>query len=69
MAVMLTSNRPTLRLKLASGQALPVVWLSMGSVAIAEMAARSGAGAIVLDERLVTSAVGLQLWSTVATCP
>ena len=27
------------------------------------------AGAIVLDERLVTSAVGLQLWSTVATCP
>ncbi|MEZ5773942.1 MAG: aldolase/citrate lyase family protein [Hyphomicrobiaceae bacterium] len=63
---MLTSNRPTLRLKLASGQALPVVWLSMGSVAIAEMAARSGAGAIVLDlqhglweRRDVEAAIGI----------
>ena len=46
---MFDPRRATLRYKLSSGRCLGVVWLSMGSVAIAETVARSQPDAIVID--------------------
>jgi 2-keto-3-deoxy-L-rhamnonate aldolase RhmA len=43
------ARRPSLRESLASGACLDAVWLSLGSAAICEMAARSGAGLVVID--------------------
>jgi 2-keto-3-deoxy-L-rhamnonate aldolase RhmA len=37
------------RRRLAGGDALQVIWLSLGSVAVAEIAARAGPDAVVLD--------------------
>lgn len=46
---MFDPNRPTLKTSLASGKCLGVVWLSLGSVAIAELAARAKPDAVVID--------------------
>ena len=40
---------PTLRRRLAKGDCIGAVWLSLGSVALSELAARSGPDAIVID--------------------
>jgi len=45
----LDPRRPTLRYRLDKGERLGVAWLSLGSVAVAELAARSGSDAIVID--------------------
>src|SRR5260370_35090047 len=45
----MTRERPSLRDSLASGACLDALWLSLGSVAICEIAARSGAGLVVID--------------------
>lgn len=42
-------DRPTLKTRIAAGDCLAVSWLALGSVAVAEIAARAGADAIVLD--------------------
>ena len=41
--------RPSLKARLARGDCLDAVWLSLGSVAIAEMAARAEPGVVVID--------------------
>ena len=46
---MFDPRRPTLRYRLDKGETLGVVWLSLGSVALCELAARSRPDAIVLD--------------------
>jgi 2-keto-3-deoxy-L-rhamnonate aldolase RhmA len=46
---MFDPRRPTLRYRLDRGDALGVTWLSLGSVAVAELAARARPDAIVLD--------------------
>jgi 2-dehydro-3-deoxyglucarate aldolase/4-hydroxy-2-oxoheptanedioate aldolase len=45
----MSARRPSLREAFAGGACLDAVWLSLGSVAITEMAARSGAGLLVID--------------------
>jgi 2-keto-3-deoxy-L-rhamnonate aldolase RhmA len=45
----LDPRRPTLRYRLDKGERLGVAWLSLGSVAVAELAARTGPDAIVID--------------------
>jgi len=46
---MFDPRQPSLKTSLATGRCLGVVWLSLGSVAIAELAARSRPDAIVID--------------------
>ncbi|MCW5773140.1 MAG: hypothetical protein KIT16_15975 [Rhodospirillaceae bacterium] len=46
---MFDPTQPTLRRRLASGDSVGVIWLALGSPALAEMAARSNPDAIVLD--------------------
>lgn len=46
---MFDPRQPTLKTSLATGKCLGVVWLSLGSVAIAELAARSRPDAVVID--------------------
>lgn len=46
---MFDPRHPSLKTSLATGKCLGVVWLSLGSVAIAELAARSKPDAIVID--------------------
>jgi 2-keto-3-deoxy-L-rhamnonate aldolase RhmA len=46
---MLDPRRPTLRYRLDKGDRLGVAWLSLGSVALCELAARARPDAIVLD--------------------
>ena len=46
---MFDPRRPTLRYRLDRGDTLGVAWLSLGSVAVAELAARARPDAIVLD--------------------
>ena len=46
---MFDPQRPTLKTSPATGRSLGVVWLSLGSVAIAELAARARPDAIVID--------------------
>lgn len=46
---MFDPQRANLRYQISSGRCLGVVWLSMGSVAIAELVARSRPDAIVID--------------------
>ena len=43
------SSRPSLKARLARGDCLDAVWLSLGSAAIAEMAARAEPGVVVID--------------------
>src|SRR6478736_3609871 len=46
---MFDPRRPTLRYRLDKGETLGVVWLSLGSVALCEIAVRSRPDAVVLD--------------------
>jgi 2-dehydro-3-deoxyglucarate aldolase/4-hydroxy-2-oxoheptanedioate aldolase len=46
---MFTAARTNLKLRIASGKTLPVIWLAMGSPAIVEAAARAKPAVIVLD--------------------
>jgi 2-keto-3-deoxy-L-rhamnonate aldolase RhmA len=46
---MFDGTRPSLRDRLNGGERLGAAWLSLGSVAICEIAARSGAGVVVID--------------------
>lgn len=63
---MFDPQRASLRYKMASGRCLGVVWLALGSAAIAEVAARSKPDAIVIDlqhglwdRRELEAAIGL----------
>lgn len=46
---MFDARRPSLRDRLSGGACLDAVWLSLGSVAICEIAARSGPSVVVID--------------------
>jgi 2-dehydro-3-deoxyglucarate aldolase/4-hydroxy-2-oxoheptanedioate aldolase len=46
---MFDPRRPTLRYRLDKGETLGVIWLSLGSVALCEIAVRSRPDAVVLD--------------------
>jgi 2-keto-3-deoxy-L-rhamnonate aldolase RhmA len=48
---MFDPTHPTLKNRLAAGDCLGVAWLSLGSAAVAELAARARPDAIVLDEQ------------------
>jgi 2-keto-3-deoxy-L-rhamnonate aldolase RhmA len=48
---MFDPRRPTLKKRLSAGDCLGVAWLSLGSAAVAELAARARPDAIVLDEQ------------------
>jgi 2-keto-3-deoxy-L-rhamnonate aldolase RhmA len=48
---MFDPQRPTLKKRLAAGECLGVAWLSLGSAALAELAARARPDAIVLDQQ------------------
>ncbi len=45
----MADTRRTLRARLSSGECVDAVWLSLGSVALCEIAARSGPGVVVID--------------------
>lgn len=44
-----SASRTTLKLRLASGKALPALWLATGALPVVEAAVRSKPGVIVLD--------------------
>ena len=46
---MFERGRTSLHERLAGGECLDAVWLSLGSVAVCEIAARSGTGVVVID--------------------
>lgn len=48
---MFDPRAPTLRRRLASGESVGLFWLSLGSAAICELAARHRPGAVVLDRQ------------------